>query len=204
MENMIGTIITAIFSGIAATFVTIWWQSRSQRKAERLRIFSTLMSKRYDLPSEESVDALNMIDVAFYKDSQVRNAWKEFNDATNLPNSSEKEQRIRDKHLRLLEVMALAVGYRDINWENIKQYYFPKGLSDRKVEEAVLRKVQIDSAMAHLKKEQEQKEAAQVTPNEAMTNQMILAALQNPDGFVKLLEATGKVQATRKNQQVRR
>lgn len=204
MENTFWTIITAIFSGIAATFVTMWWQTRSQHKAERLRIFSTLMSKRYDLTCEESVDALNMIDVAFHADVKVRKAWDEFNNATNLADSPEKEQKIRDKHLRLLEVMATAVGYRDINWENIKQFYFPKGLSDRKVEEAVLRRVQIDSAVAQLHKEQETQNSAQVSPKDQMTNQMVLAALQNPDGFVKLIEAAGKLPANKGTPKVRR
>ena len=204
MQNVFWTIITAIFSGIAATFVTIWWQERSQRKAEQLRIFSTLMSKRYDFISEESVDALNMIDVAFHKNEEVRKAWKEFNDATNLPESPEKEQRIQDKHLRLLEVMATAVGYREISWENIKQFYFPKGLSERKIEEAVLRKVQIDSAMAQIKKEQEKSDTSQVTDKEQVTNQMILAALNNPDGFVKLIEAAGKIPSAKGAPKVRR
>lgn len=198
MNNVLWTILGAVFSGIAATFVTMGWQEWSQRRNERLRIFNVLMSKRYDLPSEENVDAMNLIDVVFHKDTKVRGAWKEFNDATQLPDSPSKEQSIRDKHLRLLEVMAEAVGYREINWENIKQYYFPKGLSDRKTEEAVLRKVQIDSALAQIKNGQANENVSQVSSKEQMTNQVLLAALQNPEGFSKLYEVIEKAQTNNK------
>ena len=39
------------------------------------------MSRRYDLASEESVSALNMIDVVFYKSNKVRSAWVSFKEA---------------------------------------------------------------------------------------------------------------------------
>lgn len=55
--------LTALCSGLVATFVTILWQKKSQAKNEKIKIFTILMSKRYDITAEESVNALNMIDV---------------------------------------------------------------------------------------------------------------------------------------------
>lgn len=131
MENSALVIITALCSGLIATLVTILWQRKAQQQAEKKRIFTVLMSKRYDIAAEESVEALNMIDVVFYGSKKVREAWKAFNDATKLPESPTKNQTITDKHLRLLEVIAEDIRYNNICWEDIKRYYYPIGLSDK-------------------------------------------------------------------------
>ena len=149
----------------------------------------------YDiLAAEESVEALNMIDVVFYSSKGVREAWNAFNDATNLPDSNAKLQTISDKHLRLLEVIAKDIGYKDIHWDNIKQYYYPIGLSTKKQDETVLRRVQIDAALAQIKEGQEHKEAAQTDTQTTLNNQMLLKVLENPDSFIKLIDAAEKAQ----------
>lgn len=204
MENLGSILISAILSGILATVVTLWWQNKSQIKQEKIRIFKILMSTRYDISVEESVSALNMIDVVFYKSPKVRTVWREFNDVTKQPESNTKTQDISDKHLRLLEVIAEDIGYKEIRWEDIKQYYYPVGLSNRRQDEAVLRKVQIDAGLAQIKKEQEHNDAARVDAKTEMNNQMLLKVLENPDGFVKLVEAAEKAQNLGKGSQIKK
>lgn len=136
---------TALISGLVATVVTLWWQAKAKKKENKEKIFSTLMSKRYNIADKESVEALNMIDVVFYSDSKVRDAWRKFKEATDLP--AEKLDRtkiIEDKHLKLLEIMAENIGYKEIKWDNIKDYYYPVGLSNKNLEEEQLRKAQLD------------------------------------------------------------
>ena len=200
MENLGSILISAILSGIFATIVTLWWQNKSQIKQEKTRIFTTLMSKRYEISSEESVDALNMIDVVFYASPKVRTAWRNFHDATNLPDSSTKGQTINDKHLKLLETMAEDIGYKNIRWDDIKEYYYPVGLSERKQDEAVLRKVQIDAGLAQINNKEQDGKNARVDAKTEINNQMLLKALENPDGFLKLIEAAGKAQNLTKGQ----
>ena len=72
---------TALCSGLVATVVTILWQKYERIKIEKMKIFTILMSRRYDLASEKSVSALNMIDVVFYKSNKVRSAWVSFKEA---------------------------------------------------------------------------------------------------------------------------
>ena len=72
---------TALCSGLVATVVTILWQKYERIKIEKMKILTILMSRRYDLASEESVSALNMIDVVFYKSNKVRSAWVSFKEA---------------------------------------------------------------------------------------------------------------------------
>ena len=150
MENAILMLITALLSGLVATIVTIWWQKRHQLKAEKKQIFSVLMAKRYDFTAVESVEAMNKIDVIFYSSDAVRIAWKEFLEATNLPDSPIRAQTIKDKHLKMLELIADDIGYKKIKWENIKQYYYPIRLSTQLQDEAVLRKIQIDAGLAQI------------------------------------------------------
>ena len=144
-------ITTALCSGLVATLITILWQQKNQKHAEKVRIFTILMSTRYDIAVEESVKALNMLDVVFNSSKRVRNAWREFHDATNLPESPTRGQAIVDKHLRLLEVIAEDIGYKNIRWDDIKQYYYPDGLATKRQDETMLRKAQIKVAIAQIK-----------------------------------------------------
>ena len=61
MDNTLLVILTALCSGLIATVITLWWQSRTHNKQERMAIFKTLMSKRYDLADEACVEALKTI-----------------------------------------------------------------------------------------------------------------------------------------------
>ena len=202
MENLGSILISAVLSGIFATIVTLWWQNKNQIRQEKVRIFTTLMSKRYDITAEDCVQALNMIDVVFYKDEKVRAAWRDFKNATDLPNTEAKAQLITDKRLKMLEVIAESIGYKNIRWDDIKEYYYPKGLSDSKRDEAILRQVQIDAAIAQIKKEKDN--TAQVDPKEEFSNQILMKALENPDGLLKLFEAAEKVQSLNKGTQGRK
>lgn len=202
MENLGSIIISAVLSGIFATIVTLWWQNKNQVRQEKVRIFSTVMSKRYDITAEDCVQALNMIDVVFYKDEKVRAAWRDFRNATDMPDTEAKPQIITDKRLKMLEVMAECIGYKNIRWDDIKEYYYPKGLSNSKRDEAVLRRVQIDAAIAQIEKEKDH--TAQVDPKEEFSNQMLMKALENPDGLLKLFEAAEKAQSFSKGPRSRK
>lgn len=194
MGETILLIITALISGLVATVVTIWWQEKSQKQKEKTKIFEILMAKRYDIPSEESVEALNKIDVVFYNSENVRKAWKEFCDTTDAPDIAQKPQLISDKHLKLLEEIAKDIGYKKIQWDNIKSYYFPTGLSDRKQDEAILRRVQIDAALAQIKNLDNEKNNAQVNKNDEMASKIFMEAIKNPDGMINLMKVIEQAQ----------
>ena len=111
-----------------------------------------------------------------------------------LPDADTKGQMVSDKHLRLLEVIAEDIGYKKIRWDDIKEYYYPVGLSDKKRDEEILRKAQINVAVAQIEKEKEYNDASHINSQEDFNNQMLLKVLDNPDGLVKLIEAAEKVQ----------
>lgn len=73
-----------------------------------------------------------------------------------------------------------------------------------KYTKTVLRRVQIDAAIAQIKEGQEHKETAQTDTQTALSNQMLLKVLENPDSFIKLIDAAEKAQNFGKNTQQKR
>lgn len=106
---------------------------------------------------------------------------------------SSNPQQLNDRYIKLLEEMALACGYKDIRWDDLKRYYYPNGLLNRKNDDEVLKKLQIKAA----EKTASDAVGQQNTPqNEQFANQMMLQLLpkliENPDSFSKLIEFADK------------
>lgn len=186
-------VLLVLCSGLLASLVTILLQRSHDIKQEKVKVFITLMSKRYDIASQESVEALNVVDVLFHKSKKVREALQAFLTATEMAETPNRGQVINDKHLRLLEEIAKDIGYADINWEDIKHFYNPTGLSIRLQEEAILRRVQIDAGLAQLRSSKKVTDTTQIDPNSELASRLLLEAMRNPDGMVKLIEATEKI-----------
>ena len=90
-----------------------------------------------------------------------------------------------------MEKIAIAIGYKNVNWENIKRYYFPEGLSNKISEETMLRKAQLAQVTAVAK----QDSSSGQTTAEQFGMQFLLKALEAPDGFEKvarIAEMAGK------------
>ena len=187
MENIALVVITALISGLLATIVTIWWQHRSELRRKKMDIFETLMSYRYMISNQESVNALNSIDIVFYKDEAVRKAYAAFLNETGK--KTEFNPNTADKYLKLLEEMSKSLGLKDIHWDDIKQCYYPNGLAEKIQDEQMLRKVQIQNAMDTARQNAEQ----QNTPasnqfNEQLALQLLPVLLKNPESLKMLME----------------
>ena len=187
MENIALVVITALISGLLATIVTIWWQHRSELRRKKMDIFETLMSYRYMISNQESVNALNSIDIVFYKDEAVRKAYAAFLNETGK--KPEFNPNTADKYLKLLEEMSKSLGLKDIHWDDIKQCYYPNGLAEKIQDEQMLRKVQIQNALDTARQNAEQ----QNTPtsnqfNEQLAMQLLPVLLKNPESLKMLME----------------
>lgn len=114
---------------IAAVLIGQWLQNRANRRKDKLEIFKTLMIARNGW-SPECVRALNIIDIVFADDSTVRARWKEYYDRLCVENPSETElKKIKTAQDKLLEAMAISLGYKDkVTWETIQNPYVPKGM----------------------------------------------------------------------------
>ena len=176
-------IIGAIGSGLLATIITLLAQKHSELKKVKVEIFETLMAHRYLMHDKENVEALNKIDVVFHNNSDVRKAWTEFLDAADRASENPTaNHNIDDKYLKLLEKIAIAIGYKNVNWENIKRYYFPIGLSTKISEETMLRKAQLTQANAVANQDSSNGQPSA----EQFGMQFLLKALESPDGLEKV------------------
>ena len=181
--DVLSVVIAAVGSGLIATLITLLVQKHNEIKRIKVSIFETLMAHRYMISDKENVEALNKVEVVFHSDNDVRQAWKEFLDeadkgATNIVAGV----NVNDKYLKLLEKIAESIGYKKINWENIKRFYYPTGLSTKITEEALLRKAQLTQASAIANQDTSN---GQMTP-EQFGMQFILKAMDSPDGLEKI------------------
>lgn len=143
MKEVFLIIVTALISGLLATIITLLWQKKTASYNRKMKVFETLMM--YRIPGtthfKENVQALNSIDVVFYDDKKVRNAYKAFLNEAEKP--LDMNPNTLDKHLRLLEEMAKTLGLKKLCWEDIKRPYFPNGYSEILKDEEAMRKTSI-------------------------------------------------------------
>lgn len=182
---------TSLISGLLGSVLTLWWQDKNRIKNKKMQIFETLMAYRYMVFSQESVNAMNSIDVVFYKDEKVRQAYKDFiNETEKKP---EANPNIGDKYLKLLEEIAKVLDYENIHWDDIKRSYYPNGLADKIQEETMLRKMQIESVAANIAIKQNSQNTS--TDNQ-FTERMVLGLLpellKNPESLKLLMEFGNK------------
>lgn len=189
--DIIVTALSVVFSGVVATVITILYQKFSGEQIAKRKVFETAVSYRFFISEEENVKSLNSIDVVFHKNQKVRQAWKSYMDEADKPSSN--PQQLNDRYIKLLEEMALACGYKDIRWDDLKRYYYPSGLLNRKNDDEVLKKLQIKAAE---KTASDTVDQQNTPPNEQFANQMMLQLLpkliENPDNFSKLIELADK------------
>lgn len=123
--NLIAIVVIPIFAVLVAQEL----QNRSENRKDKMNIFKVLMTTRIYGWSIESVNCLNLIDIVFYKDKEVREAWKEFHDKCYIENPTETDyKKMKDARDKLLEKMAHSLGYKKITWETIQNPYIPNGM----------------------------------------------------------------------------
>lgn len=125
-------IIALIVIPVIAVVIGQKLQVRSQKRNDKMQIFKTLMTSRIFGWTNESVQAMNLIDVVFADDKAVRKQWKICFDKMCVENPTDTDlSKIKLEREKLLEAMAKSLGYKDIiTWESIQNPYIPKGMTD--------------------------------------------------------------------------
>ena len=131
--NNILTLIAIVVIPILAVLVSQWLQNRSEKRKDKMQIFKILMTSRIYGWTPDMVNALNIIDIVFADDKNVRAAWKDLNDKYHISNPDQQHlKKIQDSQYKLLEEIANSLGYKNkITWETIQNPYFPQGLADQ-------------------------------------------------------------------------
>lgn len=131
-------LIAIIVIPIAAVLIGQWLQNRSEKRKDKMQIFKILMTSRIYGWTVDSVHALNVIDIIFADDENVRNAWKELHEKYTVENPTETQlNQIKIAQYKLLEEIAKSLGYKKtITWETIQNPYIPDGMKRQWQEQA--------------------------------------------------------------------
>ncbi|GBQ28448.1 hypothetical protein HLH34_11205 [Gluconacetobacter azotocaptans] len=97
----------------------------------KLNIFTTIMQARATIYADDSVRALNSIDVAFAHSTAVREAWAELFQALGAPNVP---PHVMDERIRkLLREMAIDLGIADqLRMDDFSRVYYPNALQQQR------------------------------------------------------------------------
>ena len=131
--NLVAVIIIPILAVIIAQYL----QNRSEKRKDKMQIFKVLMTSRIYGWTPESVHCLNLIDIVFSDDKEVRKAWKDLYDKYCVENPTETElKKIKDAQYKLLETIAHSLGYKNkITWETIQNPYIPNGMISQQMQQ---------------------------------------------------------------------
>lgn len=119
--------------GITLAF-TYWRETSGDKHKRRLDVFRTLMATRRAVISPEHVNAINLIEVDFYRCKNVDTSWKEYKrrlDDNKLPEDASWRNE-RDKRLsKLLFEMAKILNFEIPAIDIFEGGYAPGGLAFR-------------------------------------------------------------------------
>ena len=189
MINTILLIATSLISGLLATVITLIVQSKIQKKQAKHKIFENLMSYRYALHLQESVNELNKIDVIFYDNENVIKAWKEFKaEALRAGKDTDNPNMLQDKQLKILEEMAKVLGYKKINWVEIKEFYYPKGLADKIQTEAIINTKELENTISS----NSNQKSTQLSMEQQMGIEIIKELIQHPESAGAIMSLADK------------
>lgn len=126
-------LVAILLSPIVALGISAYWQKKQDEKGRKMHIFYTLMRTRAQRLHYDHVQALNTIDVEFYDERQVVEAWKKYLDSLeqcSYDNSEAERRHIQkrdDLFTELLQRMATVLKY-DFSITDIKNTsYYPVG-----------------------------------------------------------------------------
>lgn len=147
-------IVTAILNLLALILIPIiaviigqHLQNVSAKRKDKMDVFKTMMMNRIGW-SVESTRAMNIIDIVFSDDKNVRQAWSEYYHAFCVKDPDEIQlKQMQQAQDKLLEKMAISLGYKDkITWETIQNPYVPKGMMEAMDQQQIIQKGQTELA----------------------------------------------------------
>lgn len=136
-------------------------QDRSEKRKDKIYVFRHLMSYRsFGYTDQLSVNMLNMVPIVFYKDEAVIEKYNIYIKSLNIKpeDIEQKTKEIDDNKTKMLEEMAKALKYKNINWELIQNPYIPVGLLNHIEQENIFKQGQVSLAKMVSEKMNEEKQ----------------------------------------------
>lgn len=143
--NLVAIIVIPILAVIIGQYL----QDRSEKRKDKMRVFTHLMSYRsFGYIDQYSVNIFNSVPIIFYDDKEVIEKYNSYLKSLNIkPDDAQiRQKEIEDNKTKMLEAMAKALKYKNINWELIQNPYIPKGLLDQIDAENTYKRGQVELA----------------------------------------------------------
>ena len=143
--NLVAIIVIPILAVIIGQYL----QDRSEKRKDKMRVFTHLMSYRsFGYIDQYSVNIFNSVPIIFYDDKEVIEKYNSYLKSLNIkPDDAQiKQKEIEDNKTKMLEAMAKALKYKNINWELIQNPYIPKSLLDQIDAENTYKRGQVEIA----------------------------------------------------------
>ena len=143
--NLVAIIVIPILAVIIGQYL----QDRSEKRKDKMRVFTHLMSYRsFGYIDQYSVNIFNSVPIIFYDDKEVIEKYNSYLKSLNIkPDDAQiKQKEIEDNKTKMLVAMAKALKYKNINWELIQNPYIPKGLLDQIDAENTYKRGQVEIA----------------------------------------------------------
>ena len=128
MDTQTMNIIAVVSGPILAVLITLWYQTRKEKRKEKReaksRLFINLMAHRKSMPPTfDRVNSLNLIDVVYADHPKVLQLWHEYYDL--LHTEPANYQLWEHKHIEMLSEMAQVAGYKKLKQIDIEKFYTP-------------------------------------------------------------------------------
>jgi len=148
-----------IFAILAAPIVALqiqkYIEDRKEIRARKMQIFRALMATRATRLNPKHIEALNMIDIEFFKNKKITKAWKLLLDNfVNFPKDTKDPnyqvqlnscvEKSDDLFINLLYEMAKSLNYTFDEVHLKRGVYIPKGQADYIMDQEFIRRAFVD------------------------------------------------------------
>ena len=147
-------VVAIIVIPILAVIIGQKLQDRSEKRKDKMRVFSHLMSYRsFDYVDQYSVNIFNSVPIVFHDDNEVLEKYNIYLKSMNITPEQmpQKKKEIDDNKTKMLEAMAKSLKYKNINWETIQNPYVPIGLLNQMQQENIYKQGQVEIAKVFTK-----------------------------------------------------
>lgn len=123
-------IFAIIISPIVAVGTTLWYQNRKEKRDAKKKLFLNLIAHRGIVPrTKEFLDSLNSINVVFYADNHVLDAWNKYYDSLiGFPFDQQSNAHI---FLDLLSTIGDNLGYGKLKQTHFDRFYSPQSSANQ-------------------------------------------------------------------------
>ena len=124
MDNIIISLIGAIFSGVFATIVTLFINHKGEIKNRKKKLAADIFGYRFLINKPEQIGifyaALNQVPIIFSDDEEVLDAYEKLLENSLLIDSKDRIRKMNESLITFLKAICKATGIDCKNWNDSK------------------------------------------------------------------------------------